>query len=58
MAWYNPFSWFSSSSEQPAPVAPPAPAPAPLGGPYGGKKRKTLRKKTKRSRTGKKPSRP
>ena len=44
MAWYNPFSW--GKQETPAPtttaVAPTA-TPAPIGGPYGGRKRKTRR---------------
>lgn len=56
MAWYNPLTWFSASPavDETAPVAP----AAPMGGPYGGRKRKTYRKKTtKRSRTGKKSSR-
>lgn len=54
MVWYNPLSWFSST-QQPETVS--TPPPAPVGGPYGGKKRKTYRKKTKRTRTGKKTNR-
>lgn len=57
MAWYNPLTWFSSSS--PSTEIAPTPVASPTGGPYGGRKRKTYRKKTtKRSRTGKKPTRP
>jgi hypothetical protein len=48
MVWYNPTTWFGSEEEQPAP---PVPA-APMGGPYGGKKRKTRRGKKARSKTG------
>ena len=50
MVWYNPMTWFSST-EEPAPMAMSAPA-APLGGPYGGKKRKTRRGKKAVKKTG------
>lgn len=59
MVWYNPMTWFSSSEEQ-QPMAAPMPMatsePAPMGGPYGGKKRKTRRAKKggkRHSKTGK-----
>jgi hypothetical protein len=51
LSW-NPMKWFQSAPAEPAPIAmaqptPPAPVsttrPAPVGGPYGGKKRKTRR---------------
>ncbi len=61
MAWYDPRSWFSSAPADATVETPTASSePAPLGGPYGGKKRKTRKaKKTgaKRGRTGKKSSR-
>ena len=59
MAWYDPRSWFSGAPADTSVEAPTAEAP-PMGGPYGGKKRKTRKAKksaSKRGRTGKKSSR-
>lgn len=50
MVWYNPMTWFSS--EEPAPMVMTQAPPAPLGGPYGGKKRKTRRGKKAAKKTG------
>ncbi len=52
LSW-NPMNWFKSAPEPevPAPVAMAAPA-APVGGPYGGKKRKTRRGKKAAKKTG------
>lgn len=54
MVWYNPLTWFSSSSEEPS-VSSPEPYTPAVGGPYGGSKRRKTRrgrKGSKRSKTG------
>ncbi len=60
MVWYNPMTWFSSSEESPVetpmPMATSQSYPPAMGGPYGGKKRKTRRAKKggkRHSKTGK-----
>ena len=60
MAWYNPFTWFSSTPEEPvAPAMPAGPAAAPP--PYGGRRRKTHRRGrrsgSKKIRSGRKSTR-
>lgn len=46
MSW-NPMNWFKSAPEEPAPVAMATQEPA--GGPYGGKKRKSKTRRTKKA---------
>ncbi len=49
LSW-NPMNWFKSAPEEPMPMADTAAAPAaPLGGPYGGKKRKSKTRRTKKA---------
>jgi hypothetical protein len=58
MAWYNPLSW-GKEEETPATTSTTPTAPAPVGGPYGGRKRKTRRhrKGSRKSRGGRKSNR-
>ncbi len=57
-AWYNPFTWFSStpdpvptqSTSEPVIGVPSSPAPAPAPTPYGGKKRSKTRRGGRYSR--------
>jgi hypothetical protein len=57
MVWYNPMTWFSPKSDEsidvPMPMASSDPSPPAVGGPYGGKKRKTRRAKKSSKRHGK-----
>jgi hypothetical protein len=58
----NPFDWFRKTEEQPVASTIPAESPAaaaPMGGPYGGRKRKTRRgrKGSRKSRSGRKSNR-
>jgi hypothetical protein len=46
MVWYNPVSWFKSEDETAVPAST---QPAPVGGPYGGKKRKSKTRRTKKA---------
>lgn len=50
LSW-NPMNWFKSAPEEPAPMAMSTPV-APVGGPYGGKKRKTRRGRKAVKKTG------
>lgn len=60
LSW-NPLNWFKSApapEEQALEQAPVEQQQQPVGGPYGGRRRKTRKvRKTKRSRTGKKSNR-
>ena len=55
MAWsWNPFKWFSTEPETVETPVPMATEQAPpIGGPYGGKKRKTRRGSKKGGKRGK-----
>ena len=61
MAWYNPFTWFSSAPEEPAapaaPATPAAPAPPPIGGRHRKTHRRGRRSGSKKIRSGRKSTR-
>ena len=51
LSW-NPMNWFKSAPEDvPAPLPTEETPAAPMGGPYGGKKRKSKTRRTKKSRS-------